>query len=150
SSAVLLLSASPARALQPQQCPGAQDIPTTEQGEQVATQAIVCLVNQARTSRGLRALQPDGDLALSARKHSEDMARRDYFAHNTPMGRSVGDRARDAGYFDPGDGYKLGENLGWGSGYKARPQWIVDAWLTSVKHRRILLSPDYVELGVGV
>jgi uncharacterized protein YkwD len=150
SSAVLALNVSPARALQPQQCPGAQDIPVNAQGEQVAANAIVCLVNQTRASHGLPALRVDADLAEAARKHSADMARRDYFSHTTPAGRTLSDRARDADYFEPGDELKLGEDLGWGSGDKARPEWIVGAWLDSPPHRRILLSPDYGELGVGV
>ena len=83
--------------------------------------AIVCLVNAERTSRGLRPLRRDGDLAQAARKHSADMARRNYFSHVTPGGDDLGDRLRDAGYGDPGDGWRAGENLGWGTGNRATP-----------------------------
>ena len=54
------------------------------------------------------------------------MARRNYFSHVTPGGNDLGDRLRDAGYGDPGDGWRAGENLGWGTGNSATPASLVD------------------------
>ena len=51
-----------------------------------AAGAIVCLVNAERTSRGLRPLRRDGDLAQAARGHAATWSRRNYFAHVTPSG----------------------------------------------------------------
>ena len=115
-----------------------------------ADDAVICLVNVERTSRGLKALKRDGDLAQAARGHSRDMARNKYFDHTSPNGDSVGDRIREAGYGKPGDGWKVGENLGWGTGERATPNSLVDEWLNSPPHKKNMLTGSYRELGVGV
>ena len=138
-----------ARAAHTEQCPGATAVPTAA-GTDEAADAIVCLVNAERTSRGLRALSRDQDLAQAADKHANDMVRRNYFAHVSPSGKSVGDRVRDAGYGNPGDGWKVGEDLGWGTGSRGTPAGLVDAWLASPPHKHIMLEAGYKELGVGV
>jgi uncharacterized protein YkwD len=131
-------------------CPGALEIPQDSSRLDAAADAITCLVNVERTTRGLRELKRDGDLAQAARGHSRDMIRRNYFDHTSPGGASVGDRVRDAGYGEPGDGWRVGENLGWGTGQRATPNALVDAWLNSAGHRKNMLNPAFRELGVGV
>ena len=79
-----------------------------------------------------------------------DMARRNYFSHVTPGGEDLGDRLRDAGYGDPGDGWRAGENLGWGTGNRATPNSLVDEWLASPAHKGNMLERSFRELGVGV
>jgi uncharacterized protein YkwD len=149
SLAGCMLFAAPAAAAQgAAECPGALDVPTQE-GLDDAADAVVCLVNAERTSRGLRRLQRDGDLAQAARKHSADMVRRNYFSHVTPGGSTLGDRIRDAGYGRSGR-WRAGENLGWGTGSRATPNSLVDEWLDSPAHKRIMLEDSYRELGVGV
>jgi uncharacterized protein YkwD len=64
--------------------------------------------------------------------------------------RGIPPLTRDAGYGDPRDGWYAGEDLGWGIGDRATPNALVDAWLNSSKHRRVLLSAVYDELGIGV
>ena len=144
------LLAPTAGAAQVERCPGSLDVPTSQDGLTNAAQATVCLVNAERTSRGLRPLRRDGDLTQAARKHSADMARRNYFSHVTPGGEDLGDRIRDAGYGNPGDGWSAGENLGWGTGNRATPAALVDAWLASSGHKRNMLKESFRELGVGV
>jgi uncharacterized protein YkwD len=140
---------APAGAAQADRCPGSLDVPSGPHGLDRAADALVCLVNAERTSRGLRPLKPDADLAQAARRHASDMVQRAYFAHVSPSGDSVGDRARAAGYGDPGDGWLVGENLAWGTGRRATPGWVVDAWLNSDRHRRIMLRPEYEEFGIA-
>jgi len=131
-------------------CPGALDVPTTQAQLVQAADAVSCLVNAERTSRGLKALKRDGDLAQAARDHSRDMARNHYFDHTSPDGDSVGDRIRKAGYGEPGDGWKVGENLGWGTGGRATPNARVDEWLNSPAHKMNMLNGAFREVGVGV
>ncbi len=147
---VLGLLAPSAGAAQAERCPGSLDVPTSQDGLSTAASATVCLVNAERTSRGLKPLRRDGDLAQAARRHSSDMARRNYFSHVTPGGNDLGDRLRDAGYGDPGDGWRAGENLGWGTGNRATPASLVDEWLASPAHKRNMLEDSFRELGVGV
>ena len=151
SVAVFGLLAAPAHAAKgAHRCPGAQQVPTTQEELGDAADAIVCLVNAERTSRGLKPLRRDRDLAQAARRHSSDMARRDYFSHVTPGGEDLADRLRDAGYGRSGDGWRAGENLGWGTGNHATPSSLVDQWLASPRHRDNMLERSFRELGVGV
>jgi uncharacterized protein YkwD len=97
----------------------------------------------------MRAVTRDSDLGRAARRLSNDMVRRRYFAHVTPGGATLGDRLRAAGY-GAGQGWRAGETLGWGTGSRSTPNALVDEWLASPPHRRILLDAGYRELGVGV
>lgn len=144
------LLATSAGAAQAGRCPGSLDVPTSQKGTSVAAGAIVCLVNAERTGRRLQPLRRDRDLARAARKHAADMVRRTYFSHVSPGGTDLGDRVRNAGYGRPGDRWRAGENLGWGTSYRATPRSLVDRWLASPGHRRILLGEAYRVLGVGV
>jgi uncharacterized protein YkwD len=141
-------AAVPARAADTARCPGSTAVPTADTTD-AATGQVICLINAERTDRGLRALRGDGDLARAARRHSADMVRRSYFSHVTPGGADLGARIRAVGY-GSGRSWRAGEALGWGTGARATPAELVDEWLASPPHRRILLDPGYRELGVGV
>jgi len=56
------------------------------------------LTNQYRIQNGLNALSWDDKLSNIARSHSEDMASRNYFAHDTPEGKDPTDRGTSQGY----------------------------------------------------
>jgi uncharacterized protein YkwD len=102
--------------------------------------AIVLVVNQARTTRGLRPLHFDTRLQRAARAHSEDMMRGGYFGHGA-FGRrlsSYGVRGRS-----------VGENLAWGTGPLGGARAIVGEWLRSPEHRANLLRPGFRRVGVG-
>jgi uncharacterized protein YkwD len=131
-------------------CGDSLTIPQTDWQTATAANSITCLVNVERTSRGIPALTRDGDLAQAANGHAADMSRRQFFAHVNPIGDGLGARLHEAGYGHPGDGWYAAEDLGWGTGERATPNAVVDAWLNSAHHRRILLSPTYEEIGVGV
>jgi uncharacterized protein YkwD len=151
SAAVALTLLTPsAGAAEAEQCPGSLDVPTTEESLSTAAAAVECLVNAERTSRGLKPLRRDRDLAQAARRHASDMARRNYFSHVTPGGDDLKDRLRAAGYGDPGDGWRAGENLGWGTGTRATPASLVNEWLASPGHKRNMLHERFREIGVGV
>ena len=55
-------------------------------------QEVLKLVNERRAEEGLDPLEWDDKLAEVARKHSEDMAARNFMAHENPDGESPGDR----------------------------------------------------------
>ena len=54
--------------------------------------AMLVKLNQVRAKHGLRAVRPSLLLRLAAKRHSDDMVLRDYFAHTTPGGGTVYDR----------------------------------------------------------
>ena len=130
-------------------CAGADALPGQANRKQLA-RSVVCVSNAERRAHGLQKLRVDPRLSKAARRHSRDMVRRGYFAHTGPSGDTFVQRIRAAGYLSSAARWLVGENLGWGSGAGASPGGIVNAWMASPEHRRILLRPDYRELGVGV
>lgn len=99
-------------------------------------------VNAFRARHGLDPLVEHEALSEIAQSHSEDMAARDFFAHDTPDGISVADRARGAGYK-----YRaVGENIAAGM---RRPSRAVEGWINSPPHREAMLDPEYREAGIG-
>jgi uncharacterized protein YkwD len=148
SAMAFVVAPETANAAAADKCPGALDTPTDETAA-AAADTMTCLVNAERSKRGLRPVSRDGDLGQAARKHARDMVRRGYFSHVSPGGSTLGDRLRSAGY-GTGQDWHAGEALGWGTGSLATPNALVDEWLNSPAHRRILLDSGYREMGVGI
>jgi uncharacterized protein YkwD len=112
--------------------------------------AVRCLVNAVRADHGLPRLRPSAELNRAADAHSADMVARHYFEHRSPEGASVADRARQAGYLGRARDWELGEDIGWGTGSMSTPAAIVQAWMNSPPHRRIILDRGFRDVGVGV
>ncbi|MFC7156285.1 CAP domain-containing protein [Halomarina halobia] len=118
-------------------------------------------VNDARGARDLGTLDFDTALRRIARYHSADMAKREYFAHESPEGETVEDRYDRFGYdcraptgaFEYATG---GENLFY-VGFApssldedAIARRAVEGWLESPGHRRNLLAEFWRREGIGV
>ena len=114
---------------------------------QQAADAVICLVNGERTSRGLAPLRSSRQLARSARSHSRDMVARRYFSHISLGGTSPRQRVARSGY---GRSSKVGETIAWGTGVLATPAELVRSFMTSPGHRRILLDRGYRDVGIGL
>jgi uncharacterized protein YkwD len=99
--------------------------------------AVLRVINGVRISHGLRPLRIDGRLMRSARAHSADMLRRQYFAHG-----AFASRMRASGAAGP----LFGEDLAWGP---VSASWVVGKWLASPEHRANLLRPGFRRIGVG-
>lgn len=119
-------------------------------GRAAVERAARCELNVVRRSHGLRPLRQNRLLSGAARRHSRDMVRRKYFAHNSLSGASFVQRIRRGGYLSSASHWKLGETLAWGSGGLASAHEIVQAWMDSPPHRHVILQPGYREVGVGV
>jgi uncharacterized protein YkwD len=107
-------------------------------------------LNQVRASAGVAPLRADARLARAARGHSRDMVARGYFAHVSPRGDDLRSRVVRTGWTRRRPEWRLGETLAWGTGTFATPQAVVDAWLRSPPHRRIVLARDLRRVGIGV
>jgi uncharacterized protein YkwD len=124
-------------------------------------------VNAARKSHGLNALTNDPELVGIARGHSEDMAKRGFFAHATPEGETFEDRYATAGYdcrVPTGDARYLGgaENIAkthagipLETGEHHESAWdiakgVVGGWLDSPGHRENLLNDPWRREGIGI
>jgi uncharacterized protein YkwD len=112
--------------------------------------ALRCLVNVERARHGLPALRSNQELNLAADRHGADMVARGYFAHVSPEGASVADRARASGYLNGSHDWALGEDIGWGTGAASTPESIFAAFMNSPAHRRVILDRDFRQIGVGV
>jgi uncharacterized protein YkwD len=112
--------------------------------------ALLRLINQVRTSRGLHALGSHDALREAAHSHSADMIRRDYFAHSSLSGAGVSARARQSGYRVSGcSRWTVGEVIAWGCGTRGAPQAVFKAWMQSSSHRSVLLGTRWRDVGVG-
>jgi uncharacterized protein YkwD len=112
---------------------------------------ILKLHNQARTSRGLKALCVQPDLTRAARAHSQEMVEMDYMAHNSFDGESVKHRLERFGYTFSGYSYYLyGENIACGCGSRGSPDSIFKGWMQSPGHRSNILEKRYRQVGIGV
>src|SRR3954463_14967145 len=74
------------------------DGPTAQASTVALANAALCLVNQERTSRGLRPLKSNRHLSHAAGAHARDMCARGYFSHDSANGASFADRIRKSGY----------------------------------------------------
>lgn len=106
--------------------------------------------NQIRLQAGHSALRWDPILAIAARGHSQDMARWDFFDHDSPVQgkRQVQDRVRQAG----APGRFFSENLYWCKGLALQviPKNAMTEWMNSADHRDNILSASSLRVGVGV
>src|SRR5215216_2755889 len=75
----------------------AADGPTAQTSTVALANAALCLVNQERTTRGLKPLKSNRHLARAAGGHARDMVARGYFSHDSMTGASFVDRIRRAG-----------------------------------------------------
>lgn len=115
-----------------------------------AVRTTACLLNQERTSHGLRKVRLNGRLSKAAVRHARDMVRRHYFSHYSPSGATFLHRIKRAGYLRHARSWSAGENIAWGSGGLSTPRSIVRAWMNSPGHRANILNGRYREIGLGV
>ena len=113
-----------------------------------AVRALRCVVERLRARHRLAPLRWSPRLAQAAHGHAHDMVRRTYFSHTTPAGGRLFDRLRR--YAEPAPGWWIGEVLAWGAGPRSRPIDVLERWLDSPSHRRILLAPQARDIGIGI
>jgi uncharacterized protein YkwD len=99
-------------------------------------------VNRVRGTAGCAPLRVDGRLVAAAQKHSDDMARLNYFSHNSKDGRSAWDRIRAEGY-----GQGRAENIAKG---QRDADAVMRAWMASAGHHRNIVDCTAKAIGVGV
>lgn len=111
----------------------------------------VKLINQARAEArhcGGKRYPAVGRVTISkqltyaARRHAADMGKKGYFAHESRNGSDPGERISAANY--PWASY--GENIAAG---QPTPQAVVQAWLESPGHCRIIMAEQFRNVGLG-
>jgi uncharacterized protein YkwD len=108
--------------------------------------SVLVDINAFRVQHGLAKLRLSAQLTAAARAHSQQMAQKGYFAHESADGSVFWRRLQR---FYPSSHYwSVGENLLWSSpdidGARA-----LRLWLASPEHRRNLANPLWREIGVS-
>jgi uncharacterized protein YkwD len=148
AAAIATVPATPAESeARPPPCPNRNV--EFEAAPGLVREALQCEIQRVRARRDLPQLDADDRLAKAARRHAADMVDRHYFAHDSPGGADVSDRARRSGYVKPTCSWGLGEVLAWGVAERSTAAATVRAWMDSPEHRRVLTSRRYSDLGVG-
>ena len=109
-----------------------------------AEQKVLKLLNTIRSQHGLQPLRFSSRLRSAAREHSGEMIQGDYFEHDSPTEKF------DARIRRHIDASLVGENIAWGTGKYGTPQGIVNLWMHSAPHRRIILMGKLRRIGLGV
>ncbi len=110
--------------------------------------SVLAQINTLRAKRGLRPLKLSPQLAAAARAHSESMARKGFFSHDSANGSDFSTRVRR--YYGP-SGFRswyVGENLVWRSP-DLDASAAVALWMSSPPHRANLLRREWREIGLG-
>ncbi|HLI96716.1 MAG TPA: CAP domain-containing protein [Candidatus Baltobacteraceae bacterium] len=110
--------------------------------ESRAATKLYAALNLERREHGLPALPLDPALQAAALDHVVDMARLDYFDHDSPAGVTPWDRMRshDCTFSYAGENIALA-----GSGIQA-----ASALFESPPHRANILSPHFTRVGIAV
>ncbi|MGG4396199.1 CAP-associated domain-containing protein [Paenibacillus thiaminolyticus] len=105
-------------------------------------QEVLDLTNAVRVREGKKPLEWNDEIAATARKHSADMMKRDFFSHDNPDGQSPFDRMKQDGIT-----YRMaGENIAAG---QTSAIFAHENWMNSSGHRKNILN-DFERLGVGI
>lgn len=99
--------------------------------------------NDFRAQSGLPSLSLNSQLDKAAQAKAEDMAKKDYWSHDSPQGLKPWD-------FIPNDEYKYlkaGENLAYGF---ITSRSAVLGWMNSAKHKEIMMDKDFSDVGFGI
>lgn len=110
----------------------------------ISLEELLTLTNKERQNNGIAPLAFNEKLTDAAAKKALDMFEYDYWAHNSPTGKTPW-------VFIKSSGYKYvyaGENLARGF---TNPEDVVKAWMTSsAGHRENMLSSNYQDVGFAV
>lgn len=104
---------------------------------------LMTRVDDERRRAGRQPLTVDSRLDVAAQRHADDMLARSYFAHRDPDGKTVRERAREAGF----DWSAIGENIAEG---QQSVKEVVESWMRSAGHRENILDRRYTRTGVGL
>jgi hypothetical protein len=109
----------------------------------VTIDEVVRATNEQRVSAGLKPLTYNEKLADAARRKAANMFSENYWAHNSPSGKSPWVWFKEAGY----NYIYAGENLAKDFGDTSR---MMSAWMASPTHKENIVNPKYQEIGIAV
>ena len=109
----------------------------------ITSEQLLVLLNQERQKDNLETLNLNPELSAAARNKANDMFSKNYWAHNSPDGKTPWNFIKDSGYVY----VYAGENLARGFTTSAD---VTKAWMESQSHKENMLSPNYSDVGFAV
>ena len=106
----------------------------------ISSEQLLLLTNQKRQENGLFPLSLNQQLSNAASGKANDMFAQNYWAHNSPDGKTPWVFIKGAGY----NYIYAGENLARGF---TNAQDVINAWMASPEHRKNMLSGNYQNVG---
>lgn len=106
-------------------------------------------INAVRRAHRLPQLALSAQLARAGREHAQQLALAGYFSHDWTDGTPFGSWIRRFYPVGRARHWSAGENLAWATP-DLTAQRAVELWLASPEHRRILLSRNWRQVGLGV
>lgn len=109
----------------------------------ISSEELLLLTNKERQNAGIGSLILNDKLSAAASKKAQDMFENNYWAHNSPTGKTPW-------VFIKSSGYKYvyaGENLA--RGFTSASD-AIKAWMASPDHRSNMLSSNYQDVGFAV
>jgi uncharacterized protein YkwD len=110
----------------------------------LSAKEVIRYTNQYRADENLEGLKESYLLNKAAQQKLQDMFDRQYFDHVGPDGSEVSFWVTKNEY----EYLKIGENLALG-GFRNNAE-LVEGWMNSPGHRKNILTPSYLEIGVAV
>jgi uncharacterized protein YkwD len=111
-------------------------------------QGVLADINAFRIQHKLPPLRLSAALTTSAREHSQEMAAKGYFAHESADGAVFWKRIKAVYPSSSWHYWSVGENLLWSSP-DIDPQGALKLWVASPEHLANLMSPAWREIGVS-
>jgi len=109
----------------------------------IRVEQLVAATNAKRAEVGLSPVTLNGALSQAAAAKASDMFTNNYWAHNSPGGRTPWDFIIGAGYRYTLAGENLAKNFQTSDG-------VVDAWMNSPTHKANIVKSGYKEVGFAV
>src|SRR3989344_5300074 len=103
---------------------------------------LVMLANKDRVAQNIAELKVSPLLEKAAQMKADDMAKRGYFAHNTPEGKTPWYWLGEAGYKYIYAGENLAVNF-------ADSEDVEKAWMASPTHKSNIVNPKFTEIGIA-
>ena len=113
------------------------------------TTRLLAEINAERHANSLHVLVVSPALAEAAGYHDRQMLEQGFFGHNSPDGAAFWQRLKR--FYPPKTGryWAVGENL-----LRASPgtaaETMLQNWLASAPHRRVLLDPSWRSIGLAI
>lgn len=109
----------------------------------IRVEQLLAVVNAKRAEAGLAALVLDQRLSRAAALKAQDMFAKNYWAHNSPDGKTPWEFVTFAGYRYRVAGENLAKNFSMSGA-------VVDAWMASPTHKENIMRSDYKDIGFAV